>query len=70
MLLKKHGQVLCFVCGLPVDESKATLEHIKPRSLGGTLAMDNLAISHAKCNRKRGASEDIGNRKLTLTNKK
>jgi len=48
-----HGQVPCWVCGKHVDVQDATLEHIQPRSEGGSSHLDNLAISHARCNRER-----------------
>lgn len=57
MLSKKHdGVVPCFVCGRHVPIQYATLEHIVPISLGGSDDMNNLAISHDKCNNKRGAT--------------
>ncbi len=56
MLADTHGGLVpCFVCRLPVEEAEATLEHIVPRSKGGSDDMDNLAISHAVCNHRRGA---------------
>lgn len=50
----RHGRVACWVCGRHVPARLATLEHILPKSLGGTNAWCNLAISHAKCNHHRG----------------
>jgi 5-methylcytosine-specific restriction endonuclease McrA len=50
-----HGQVPCWVCGQHVPLEAATLEHIQPRSEGGTSHQDNLAISHAQCNHLRHA---------------
>lgn len=55
MLAKKHaGQVPCFCCGEHVAWADATVEHIVPRSKGGTDEMSNLSISHARCNLIRG----------------
>ena len=48
-----HGVVPCWVCGAPVSPAQATLEHIKPRSEGGSSHLDNLAISHDFCNNQR-----------------
>jgi 5-methylcytosine-specific restriction endonuclease McrA len=45
-----HGTVPCWVCGAHVPPEDATLEHIQPRSEGGSGHQDNLAISHAACN--------------------
>lgn len=54
LLKRNYGKVPCFVCKEHVPQDQATLEHIVPRSLGGTDDMQNLSISHAKCNRERG----------------
>ena len=48
-----HGKVPCWVCGSHVAREDATLEHIKPQSEGGNSHLENLAISHAVCNRTR-----------------
>jgi 5-methylcytosine-specific restriction endonuclease McrA len=48
-----HGSVPCWVCGEHVAPADATLEHIKPLSQGGNSHLENLAISHALCNRTR-----------------
>ena len=48
-----HGQVPCWVCGQHVLPQDATLEHIVPRSQGGSGQQANLAISHASCNLQR-----------------
>jgi len=48
-----HGVVPCWVCGQPVAPLEATLEHIRPLSEGGNSHLENLAISHATCNRQR-----------------
>ena len=48
-----HGNVPCWVCGAHVAVEDATLEHIRPQSEGGTGHLENLAISHARCNQQR-----------------
>ena len=48
-----HGTVPCWVCGEHVEREDATLEHIQPQSQGGNSHLENLAISHAVCNRQR-----------------
>jgi 5-methylcytosine-specific restriction endonuclease McrA len=53
-----HGQVPCWVCGKHVSAEEATLEHIRPRSEGGSSHLENLAISHGECNRGRHVSAD------------
>jgi 5-methylcytosine-specific restriction endonuclease McrA len=50
-----HGMVPCWVCGEHVLPEAATLEHIKPRSEGGSGHLENLAISHDVCNNRRHA---------------
>lgn len=50
-----HGKVPCWVCGEHVEHQDATLEHILPRSEGGSSHQDNLAISHDRCNHQRHA---------------
>jgi len=52
-----HGVVPCWVCGEHVPHEAATLEHIQPRSEGGSSHQDNLAISHAQCNHQRHAQQ-------------
>lgn len=52
-----HGVVPCWVCGEPVTPADATLEHIKPLAEGGSSHIENLAISHARCNSARHAKK-------------
>ncbi|QQP96459.1 HNH endonuclease [Lysobacter enzymogenes] len=59
MLAKRNaGIVSCFVCGKHVPRQWATLEHVLPLSKGGTDEMSNLSISHAKCNHRRGNTNE------------
>lgn len=51
-----HGVVPCWVCGEHVLPQAATLEHIQPRSEGGSSHLENLAISHDVCNNQRHAT--------------
>jgi hypothetical protein len=47
---------ICFVCLRPIQSlSSATLEHVIPRSLGGTNSRWNLSLSHEACNSSRGS---------------
>jgi len=55
-----HGQVPCWVCGQHVAPEDATLEHIRPRSEGGSSHIENLAISHGHCNRGRHSPAAAG----------
>ena len=40
--------------GHPIDKSTRSLEHLTPKSLGGTLAWDNVALTDKTANSKRG----------------
>lgn len=51
-----HGVVPCWVCGEHVPPVEATLEHIQPLSEGGNSHLENLAISHDRCNNLRHAA--------------
>lgn len=54
-MLWRKGQ-MCFVCQKEIKTfEESTLEHIVPKSLGGTLRSRNLALSHKTCNSIRGA---------------
>ncbi len=50
-----HGVVPCWICREPVLLEDATLEHILPLVDGGSSHIENLAISHSKCNHARHA---------------
>lgn len=43
---------VCHLCGRPGAD---TLDHLVPRSKGGTDELDNLAPAHKSCNSRRGA---------------
>lgn len=70
-LLKLWGRAFgkCAICGEmvphPIDEvekltqhNKPSADHIQPRSLGGSNCLDNLRLTHAWCNSKRGNGLD------------
>lgn len=44
----------CHLCGLYVEQEDASIDHLIPRSQGGTRALHNVALSHWKCNNIRG----------------
>lgn len=54
---------LCWMCGIELTMDTATLDHIIPRSKGGTFALVNLRLACSPCNNKRGNSDVIGLRK-------
>lgn len=53
----------CSRCKLFVPREQASIEHIVPLAEGGTDTPDNQAISHARCNAKKGARADGPKRK-------
>lgn len=47
---------ICFACQKTILSIKeASIEHIVPKSLGGTYKQRNLSLSHKDCNQIRGA---------------
>jgi 5-methylcytosine-specific restriction endonuclease McrA len=58
-LLRERDGDLCWCCGNrmvfggphPNRGRAATIEHVLPRSRGGTWALDNLRLCHVGCNR-------------------
>lgn len=44
----------CWLCGLPVTFAGMTLDHVIPKSKGGTFAVANLRAAHQPCNQRRG----------------
>ena len=66
--LKAFGEQLhkiqsgkCFICREPIDlglhEGSLEFDHIEPLAVGGKDADTNLALTHATCNRNKGASD-------------
>ena len=55
---KQHGIFFyrCFECHRTAEEAGLlTVDHIKPRSLGGTDELDNLQILCRQCNSRKGS---------------
>jgi len=55
---------ICWICnqavvqGLPANDlMHASLDHVIPRSLGGSNGISNLRLSHHKCNHERDAQQ-------------
>ena len=51
-----NGTLMVGLDGRPI--SRATVEHILPRSAGGTHAPENLALACARCNHQKGKHHD------------
>lgn len=52
-VLERDGLV-CGLCGGDVEPDEVHIDHILPRSLGGPDDLDNLQVSHALCNMRKG----------------
>lgn len=46
---------ICYLCGEYVSFDEFTIEHLKPKSRGGTNDLSNLRASHFHCNQKKGS---------------
>lgn len=47
----------CWLCGEPFSNKpgrKPSLDHVIPKSQGGTAKLDNMKLAHSRCNYKRG----------------
>ncbi len=58
----------CLICGGPLRFGAATgegadVEHIVPRSLGGSHGLRNLGVTHPRCNSEEGRNWDGGRRR-------
>jgi 5-methylcytosine-specific restriction endonuclease McrA len=49
--LKARDGENCWLCALRLKEGDITIEHLIPRSLGGTDEESNLVLCHRPCNR-------------------
>lgn len=49
-----HGRLECYCCCEPITLKESTIEHIHPKSQGGTNRLENLALSHKDCNFQKG----------------
>lgn len=54
-LVRKRANFLCEYCHSPerISTSRFTIDHIQPRSLGGSDEPDNLALACSRCNQRR-----------------
>lgn len=55
----------CLICGGPLrfdaaSGEGASVEHIRPRTLGGDNDLRNLGITHVRCNSEKGRNWDSG----------
>jgi len=50
----RQGEGICALCGLPGADS---VDHIVPRSMGGSADLANLQPAHAVCNSRKGGRQ-------------
>lgn len=61
--LRKFQDNQCCWCGKPMQRERSaldnyeTIEHLIPKSKGGTDNIKNLALAHYKCNQARGTED-------------
>jgi 5-methylcytosine-specific restriction endonuclease McrA len=61
--LSKLGKMLylqsgrCFFCGQPLKEADASIEHLNPKSRGGSSTEDNEVVCHASLNETFGSMD-------------
>ncbi len=65
MVLKESGG-RCALCGATKQERPLDVDHIKPRSKGGTNDPSNLQVLCSKCNRSKGNKDDTDFRDAPL----
>lgn len=53
-LVLQRDRLTCQRCGLFVDDDNYEIDHIVPRSEGGTEALSNLRVVHPWCNPRGG----------------
>ncbi|MBL7013754.1 MAG: HIT domain-containing protein [Candidatus Marinimicrobia bacterium] len=63
----KAGKQRCALCGITAKERMLDVDHIIPRSRGGSSKEENLQVLCAKCNRSKGNKDDTDFRD-TVTN--
>jgi 5-methylcytosine-specific restriction endonuclease McrA len=59
-LLRARDGNDCWLCGKPLGGSPGgsiTLDHVIPRSKGGSNTLDNLRLAHRRCNHRRGNAD-------------
>lgn len=50
--ISKYNRLTCELCGKPMH--RFTVDHIVPKSKGGSNELSNLRLTHERCNRVRG----------------
>lgn len=53
-LIYKRDLDICYLCGRKVKKSERHLDHVIPLSRGGPHSENNIRVTHARCNLKKG----------------
>jgi hypothetical protein len=54
--IKEYFDCQCVYCGIKHDPDELTIDHVRPRSLGGHSFTTNLVPSCRKCNQAKGSN--------------
>jgi hypothetical protein len=54
-LIDEYG-ACCWWCGKSISIDMLTIEHLRPKSRGGSNSLENLRLASLTCNRSRGNS--------------
>ncbi len=57
--LWENSQGICCFCFCDLNRENITIEHIKPRGIGGRHKFSNLRLSCESCNNKKGKLDQI-----------
>jgi hypothetical protein len=57
--IKEHFESTCVYCGESYDIDELTLDHVRPRSTGGSSQTNNLVPSCKSCNQAKGTQNWI-----------
>jgi 5-methylcytosine-specific restriction endonuclease McrA len=66
VILMRDGFV-CHICGNDVEPEDVSFDHVIPLSKGGRHSMDNVHVSHLRCNVKKNARLILNSEKVTPT---
>ncbi len=54
-----HGWYTCSYCGSKLRRGEVDVDHVIPKSRGGSNSVSNLTASCSHCNRQKGALDDV-----------
>lgn len=57
LILRSFFGNICWYCGIRLENRIVNIDHIRPRSTGGTDELDNLALACGPCNYTKGMSD-------------